>query len=225
MNLENMHQQLQKSFAAHANPQLAAQKQSYMKSTMPYWGLYRATITEIVKKELLSAPPSTNQEYRDTIDYIFSHATHREEWYAALIYAMKFKKYIVEENIDLYQNLIMQGQWWDIIDTVSSNLLGPALKHSPNIAKHTLRWIKDDNMWVRRSALLTQLMYKKNIDFALQEKLMLTVAHEKEFFIRKAIGWVLREYSKTDKVAVSNFIETHRDRLSNLSIREGSKYL
>lgn len=225
MNLQKIHEQLQISFAEKGSKSLALQKQAYMKSTMPYWGLYRDQLAEIVKKDLVSNAPQTNAEYRETIEYIFTHATHREEWYAALIYAMKFKKYIIEDNIDLYQQLIMQGQWWDIIDTIAPNLLGVALKGSPKLTTYTMQWIKDENMWVRRSAILTQLMYKKDMDFALLEKLILTVAHEKEFFIRKAIGWVLRGYSKTDKLAVRNFIETHRNKLSNLSIREGSKYI
>ena len=87
------------------------------------------------------------------------------------------------------------------------------------------KWITDENLWIRRSAILAHLKHKENMD---QEKLFsycIQCAHEKEFFIQKAIGWVLREYSKTQPEGVSNFIEENNELLSNLSIREGMKHI
>lgn len=217
--------ELQHKFSEHADQQIAKKQQAYMKSAMPFWGIPVPQVRRIVKECANKYAPENNAEYREMVNHIFMHATHREEWYAAMIIAQQFKKFIDEQNIDIYIGFIEKGQWWDIVDVVSSNLIGIALHQNKNLERHLQAWIKHENMWIRRTALLTQLMHKEKTNFALQENLILQVAHEKEFFIRKAIGWTLRQYSKTDPDAVRTFIAAHSTRLSSLSIKEGSKYI
>lgn len=224
----NAHQllsELQKAFVPLANQSKATQQQAYMKSSMPFYGIIKPEVDAITKALCKEFAPADNAEYQATIEYIFEHATHRELWYAALTYAFRFKKYIIVDNVDLFLNIIKKTQWWDIVDPVAADLVGKALSGSEQLNHYTMLWITDSNMWVRRTALLTQLKYKKQTDIALQETLIMQVAHEKEFFIRKAIGWTLRELSKTHKEAVQQYIATHGGKLSGLSVREASKYL
>ena len=214
---------LQAAFAKHADPERAQGQQAYMKSTMSFWGIRLPEVRKISNVIFKECIPADNNEYRQTVLYLFEHAQHRENWYAGMHYANKFKRFIVTENIDLYLDVIRLVQWWDIVDDFAARFVGGALKQVADIKPSLLAWIVDDNMWVRRTALLAQLKYKENTDADLLAQLILSVAHEKEFFIRKAIGWVLREYSYTNPEWVQLFIKKHEDVLSNLSVREGLK--
>ena len=212
---------LQEQFAQHADPHRAVQQQRYMKSTMPYWGVKKPIIDKICAHIFSSARPVDSAAYCATIEYIFTHAQKREEWYAAVIYARKFSDYITPAHVCVYIALILQGQWWDIVDEVAVHLVGKALRESPQMPDQVRSWITHENIWIQRTALLVQLTYKKQTDFVLLTELIMHVAHKKEFFIRKAIGWVLREYSKTNPVAVHAYITAHTHLLSPLSVREG----
>lgn len=200
-------------------------QQAYMKSAMPFFGLPKPAVDDIMKTVLKKYPPTHANEYQKTIQYFFDHATHREQWYAGLTYALRFKKYQTPEAVPLYLSLIKKTQWWDIVDVIAPNLIGKILQNSDELETHCLGWITHDCMWVRRAALLVQLRYKEKTNTELQKKLILSVAHEKEFFIRKAIGWSLRELSKTNSTWVQQFLSTHNHQLSPLSVREARKYM
>lgn len=215
--------QLQTIFAQYANPDRAAQQQAYMKSTMPYWGLPKAESDQLAKELFKTAKPKSNDEYHTHVRELIFQASHREEWYAGLLYAQMFKAYMVEENIPLYVDIIRHTQWWDMVDEISVHLIGKVLMDNSKLPEYLYAWIADENMWVRRTALLTQLKYKEKTNFVVLNALILKVAHEKEFFIRKAIGWALREYSSTNPEAVMAFIKEHEDKLVPLSIREGTR--
>ena len=150
---------------------------------------------------------------------------YREFHYTALCFAQKHRKILTPEILPTLETLIRNKSWWDTVDTIAPNLVGHLVKTYPALSKIMDRWIEDPYLWIRRAALLHQLRWKDETDkeklFSYCEKNL----HEKDFFIRKAIGWALREYSKTDPKAVEKFIKLHESRLSNLSIREGSKYL
>lgn len=217
--------ELHTAFALYENPHRAQQQQAYMKSSMPFWGIAKPHADSLGKKFFSHHPPSNNQEYRETIEYFFMQACHREEWYAGLTYAMMFKKHVTAENIDLYLWINRTCQWWDIVDTVSVHLIGKSLCKNSALSDYLTQWIQDENMWIRRTALITQLMYKSETDATLLAKLIEKTMHEKDFFIRKAIGWALRQYSKSNPIFVREFIHIYGNRLSNLSRKEGSKYL
>lgn len=216
-------EQLQGSFAHHANPQRAAEQQAYMKSRLPYWGLPKAESDRISKELCKKAPPKTNEEYRQTLSSLIYQATHREEWYAALLYAQLFKTYMTEENIPLYLDIIRFTQWWDMVDEISVHIVGKILQGNPALQSYLDTWITDENLWIRRTALLAQLKYKEKTDFALLSELIFAVAHEREFFITKAIGWALREYSYTAPEAVMAFVASHKEKLAPLSIRQATR--
>ncbi len=216
---------LREKLSAAGNPETALGQQIYMKSTMPYWGVKSPELKRICSSIFKNHPPENNEEYIGAILHIFHNAEKREEWYAAVNYALRFNKYISEVNIDVFLELVCISQWWDIVDSVSQNLIGISLINSTQLKKYLRMWINDDNMWVRRTALLAQLKYRENTNFDLLSELILTVCDEKEFFIRKAIGWALRQYSYTEPERVESFIRENENKLSNLSIREGMKVI
>ena len=184
--------ELRKEFSKQKHPKIATEQQRYMKSKMPFYGLQAPQLKKIYPPLFKKYAPTSNHKYRTTLLYIFKNAKHREEWYAGLAFANKYEEYIVEENLDLYVEIIRLTQWWDTIDNIAPKLIGTALADSNNLPIFLNEWIKDENLWIRRTALLTQLKYKERTDFKLLSKLIKQTWHEEEFFIRKAIGWALR---------------------------------
>ena len=221
--IQKFHSRLLSEFNALKDPIRAEGQQRYMKSQMPYFGIKTPEVKKITNQILKEFPIKSNKSYSDIIEYLFMNAKHREEWYVGSHIAIKYKTYIIEENLSLYLKIIKLTQWWDIIDAVATNLVGTAIKDSEKFKLYLCSWIDDENMWIRRTAILSQLKYKNETNEDLLYELILKCAHEKEFFIRKAIGWILREYSKSNPNSVKNFIFKNRKFLSNLSVREGGK--
>lgn len=213
------------ALAQRADAKRAAAQQAYMKSHMSYWGVSMPETNKIGAKIFKHHVPRDNDEYRTTLRAFFEQAERREEWYLGMLYARKFKRFIIPANIDLYRDIVTITQWWDVVDEVAAKLIGGALLLVADRDIVLKRYIKDGNLWIRRTALLAQLKYEEKTNPELLSELILMVAHEKEFFIRKAIGWVLREYSYTNPVWVTNFIQKHNAVLSGLSVREGLKAL
>lgn len=136
----------------------------------------------------------------------------------------KLAKKLRKEDIEWIEQLIVKKSWWDTVDGLAGWICGTYFTLYPGQVKPvTEKWIKSGNMWLQRSALLFQLKYKANTDTQLLAGYIERLADHKDFFIRKAIGWILREYSKTNKEWVREFINNHM--LSGLSVREASKYL
>ncbi|MBT7941222.1 MAG: DNA alkylation repair protein [Candidatus Marinimicrobia bacterium] len=208
-----------------ADPEKAKMQEAYMKNKMSFLGVAAADVKQVSTKLCKSYSPENNNEYRHLIYYVFNNAQYREEWYAVLRYCIRFNKFITIENIDLYMDMILKSQWWDIVDGIATNLMGPALLDHANIESLLMDWVKHHNMWVRRTSLLTQLKYKNCTDFNLLARIISLTMDEKEFFIRKAIGWALRQYSYTNPDAVLGLIKSSTYRLSNLSKRESLKGL
>ena len=121
--------------------------------------------------------------------------------------------------------LVRISHWWNIVDSVAQNLIGIALLDRPNLHSYLQNLIIDDNMWIRRTALLSQLKFEEKTDFELLTKLVLQVCDETEFFIWKIIEWALHQYSYTNPEAVENFIGKYKTRLSNLSKRGGLRVI
>lgn len=115
--------------------------------------------------------------------------------------------------------LISTKSWWDTVDAIAPKPVGKIAASYPEVIEETLDgWAVHENMWLRRAAILFQLKYKEKTDDALLYRYILKNADSKEFFIQKAIGWALREYSKTNPASVKEFIENHK--LAPLSVRE-----
>jgi 3-methyladenine DNA glycosylase AlkD len=146
----------------------------------------------------------------------------REYKYFAMELMVKMKKKAGHDAIHFYEGLLTRGSWWDTIDLIAPSLVGYHLRQFPEERQgYVDKWIHSGNMWLQRSSILFQLKYKKETDTRLLTDIILRLNYSKEFFIRKAIGWSLREYSKTDPAFVKKFVAEHE--LSGLSRREALK--
>ena len=207
------------------NSKDAIQMQRYLKTTMPFYGVKSPILNTIVNDVNNLHLISNQEEYNSVIMDIWN-LSHREEKYISIKLARKWKKYITLEALTVYEKMIREGQWWDFIDPISQGLIGILLmKNRFKMNKILDKWIKDENLWIRRSAILAHLKHKENTDYKKLFEYCLKCAHEKEFFIQKAIGWALREFSKTEPEIVYTFIQDNQQVLSNLSKREGMKYI
>ncbi|MCB9478221.1 MAG: DNA alkylation repair protein [Deltaproteobacteria bacterium] len=209
----------------HADPANAAPMAAYMKTTMPFYGVKapeRRAFEKRLKKEFA---PADREAYEAAIRALWRRP-HREEKYMAVAMASMFRQFHTPEVLPLCEKLIREGAWWDFVDEVAGNVVAPTQRRYRAEVRPVMdRWIEDDDMWIRRAAILSQLKLKADTDADQLADYCRRCLHEKEFFIRKAIGWALRDYSYTNPEFVRSFVETHRDRLSGLSIREALKAL
>jgi 3-methyladenine DNA glycosylase AlkD len=136
----------------------------------------------------------------------------------------KYKRQFDQKDINLLEHIITSKSWWDTIDFIASNLAGHYFKLFPDQRWPICeKWLLGDNIWLHRSALLFQLKYKTEVDTELLKHIIRRLLGSNEFFINKAIGWMLREYSKTNPDWVLGFVERHT--LHKLSRREALKWL
>jgi len=211
--------------AKRANPEKAAPMAAYMKTDMPFYGVQKPGRKEVFKGLRERFAPADAADYEASVLALWS-GSHREEKYLAIDFARAFKRFITPASLPLYERLVREGAWWDFVDPVASDLVGHVLlHHRPLVSPMMEQWIHDPDFWIRRTALISQLRHKAETNSEQLFRLCIERAHEKEFFIRKAIGWALREYSKTEPQAVEEFLSRNRDQLSGLSFREGMKVI
>lgn len=149
---------------------------------------------------------------------------HRECQYQACDYLLARAKYLAKKDLPRIRKLVMTKSWWDTVD-VLNKVCGQIFLKDNTISDTMTAWSLDENMWVRRCAIEFQLLLKDKTDTHVLAEILENNLGSDESFINKAIGWALRDYSKTNPAWVSAFIETHQEKMNNLSIREGSKYL
>ncbi|WP_237210093.1 DNA alkylation repair protein [Rothia nasimurium] len=215
---------LYETLVAAPNPVNAAPMAAYMRNQFPFLGIKTPQRRELIKPLLAEA----RTEAKTTgIDRTFVEACwqtpEREFQYAALDYLHALRRYLEPEDIDWLRELIEEKSWWDTVDRLDT-MVGEILWRNPNDAL-ILAWAQDANLWVRRVAIDHQRPRKAETNTALLEEIITLNFGSREFFINKAIGWSLREYSKTDLAWVADFIARHGTRMAPLSVREGSKRL
>ncbi|MBS4206225.1 DNA alkylation repair protein [Lederbergia citrea] len=210
-------------FSEHRNRENAIAMEKYMKGLFPFIGIRAPERRQISAKWLKSVGLIPNQNLRPFITDLWE-LPEREYQYIALDYLIKKKKHLVEADIDLLEYLIVTKSWWDTVDLIASHLVGSLfLKYPHFIKERGEKWLNSENMWLKRTMILFQLKYKDQTKEQLLFSYIERTSHINEFFIQKAIGWSLREYSKTNPDAVARFIENHD--LSNLATREGLKHI
>ncbi len=212
-------------FSAMADPRRASEMAAYMKTDMPFHGVPKPLRAPVYKEVKRRFKPGNAKEYREAILALWAQP-HREEKYAAIEYAMMHRPFITDAAMPTYRRLIVEGAWWDLVDHVACHLVGGVwLKEREKVMPTMDEWIDHTDMWLRRTAIIGQTRHKAETDEARLFDYCLRRAHEKEFFIRKAIGWALRQYSYTEPQAVRDFLTKHKTELSGLSFREGAKQL
>jgi 3-methyladenine DNA glycosylase AlkD len=213
---------------AVADPARAPGMQAYMKSSMSYLG-----VTSPVAKAALDAvwkahPLPDRRSWEATVRALWDTATHREERYAAVALTGQrdYVPYQDPQALDLYRHLITTGAWWDYVDEVASRRVGPILAAYPGEVGPMMRaWATDDDLWLRRTAVICQLGAKAGTDLDLLTTAIEANLDGRDFFIRKAIGWALRQHARTDPDWVRAYVAAHEDRISPLSRREALKHL
>ena len=208
-----------------ADPARAPAMAAYMKTAQPFFGVPTPARVAMLKQMGARFAPADQKSYARSVLALWK-LPHREEQYCAIAFARRYEQFITPASLPLYERMIREGAWWDFVDEIAANLVGAVYGNFRAQTRPIIeRWIDDEHMWIRRTAILSHLKHKHETDAAQLFKHCLKRAHESEFFIRKAIGWALREYSKTDPRAVRAFLTKNRKRLSNLSYTEGSKHL
>ena len=139
-------------------------------------------------------------------------------------YLKAMQSYLKDTDLSKLEQLIVTKSWWDMID-ILDRVVGSLVYDKPELEKIILEWSLSDNIWLRRVAIDHQLLRKEKTNVRLMEKILLNNLDQTEFFINKAIGWALRDYSKTNPEWVASFIEKNKERMADLSIKEASKYL
>ena len=148
----------------------------------------------------------------------------REYQYVAANYLKAMQSYLTKDDLPKLERLVVTKSWWDTVD-ILDRVVGSLVANHPELEEVILKWSLSDNIWLRRVAIDHQLLRKEKTNVQLMEKILVNNLDQTEFFINKAIGWALRDYSKTNPEWVARFIEQNKKRMSELSIREASKYL
>ncbi len=211
--------------AAQRDEENAKAMQAYAKSKLPFYGIKAKPQKENFRNVNKQYPIKSFEEYELVIRELWD-ASYREEWYAACMLAERYKKYIIMDALPLYRMMIETGAWWDLVDGIAAYLIGGLLeKNREEMTKILYQWIEDDHLWIRRSAILAQLKFKENTDWTMLREFCEKCLHEDTFWMRKAIGWSLRQYSKSNPDAVREFVDKHRENMATVTLKEAVKYI
>lgn len=206
-----------------ANPEKATGMEAYMRNQFRFLGIPTPQRKAAFKPFLTQLKAEAKNS---GIDYAFVNlcwqAQPREHIYNALDYLAATQKHLLPEDISWLRELAEQKTWWDSIDRLDRIIGNIVLRH-PEYNGLMIEWSEDENFWIRRIAIDHQNGRKEKTNTDLLSRIILNNLGSKEFFINKAIGWSLREYSKTNPQWVNHFIKKHREHMSPLSVREGLK--
>ncbi len=215
------------ALAQAGDPVRARGAQAYMKSAMPFHGVPVPQVRRIARAELAAHPLPDRQAWHDTVLELWDGATHREERYAALALVRSPRAVAFQDlaALSLYRHLVVTGAWWDLVDELA-HAVGAVLRAAgPPAAAVVREWSRDDDLWLRRAAVLCQLGAGAATDRELLADCLAPNLDDREFFIRKAIGWALRDLARADPAWVTAYVSAAGDRLSPLSRREATKHL
>lgn len=217
------HKGIIEKFESNRNKELAGPMAAYMKNHFPFLGIKSPLRKQLLKEHFAEYALPEPKQLFDEVWKLYN-LPEREYQYAAIALIEKMKKQLTPDDFPVLQLLIETRSWWDSVDSIAPHFVGQLVKMDRAYGdKVMLKWSRSDNMWINRSAILHQLKFKHQTD----PKLLFTIIKQhtdsKEFFIQKAIGWVLREYAKTNPDIVKEFVEGNS--LKPLSKREALKHL
>jgi len=205
----------------NGNAEQAVKMAAYMKNKFVFLGIPKPKLMEIIK-------PYIKEGKKHELDWKFVNMCwkkdYREAQYVAVEYLDSLTKLLTGDDLPNLKKLIVTRSWWETADSIDA-IVGEIILKNKKLEKEMLKWSTDENIWVRRVSIDFQLQYKEKTNQKLLEQIIVNNFGTDEFFINKAIGWSLREYSKTNKKWVKDFIAQYKDRLHKLSVKEASKYL
>ncbi len=207
----------------HRNEENALPMKKYMRNQFDFFGIKAAERRLLCNEYLKNNPLPERNELRKIVKELWK-IDERELQYFAIELLIKTKKQWTVEDVTLIEYLVTHKSWWDTVDFLAAIIAGAWFKKFPeHIKPVTEKWNTSENIWLQRTSILFQLKYKKETDLKLLSKYIKRLSSSKEFFIQKAIGWILREYSKTDPDFVLKFVAT--EKLMPLSKREALKVI
>ena len=209
-------------FEENRNELLAESMSKYMQDKFRFLGIRGATRTEIYKKYFPDARKTKIIDW----DFVEScwNKEEREFQYVVVYYLKAMQKFLKREDISRLKYLIVTKSWWDTVDLLAK-VIGSLVIRIEGYDQIMLEWSKDSNIWLKRVAILYQLSLKDKVDKQVLDRILENNLGDNEFFINKAVGWALRDYSKYNPEWVREFIKKNKDNMANLSIREASKYI
>ena len=217
---------VREELARVADPVKAPAMQAYMKSAMPYLGVSTVPRRAALKSVFAGIDWPDSAAWQADVLALWRGATHREERYAAIeLAAVKAaRRFQRIDALPMYEEMIVTGAWWDYVDEIAGHRLWALLQNDRAAMRDTmLAWSIDMDMWKRRSSILCQLLAKNETDLDLLYACIEPSIGSTEFFLRKAIGWALRQYAWTDPDEIARYVAVNEGRLSGLSKREALK--
>lgn len=221
--MKNFIDQLTIEFERKANPKIAAGQKAYMKNQFEFYGITAPARREIQKPFLVKQYLPPKKDLEKLVRKLWKMPQREYQMFGQEL-AGKYVKDFQKADIETLEYMITHKSWWDTVDFIAVRLMGEYFKLYPELRKkYVKKWLASKHMWLQRSALLFQLNYKKNLDTDLLASMIKPLLGSKEFFINKAIGWVLRHYSRTNPIWVIDFVS--RTDLHSLSRREALRLL
>ena len=210
-------------FEKHINIKVALEQKVYMRNKFEFYGL-KATERREIQKPFFIKQYLPNKSELNKIVKTLWEKPQRDYQYFSQELAFKYVKQLEQKDIKLYEYMVTHKSWWDTVDFIAAKLMGEYFKIFPEQKdKYVQKWLKSNNIWLQRSALIFQLKYKKDLDTELLSSTINALLGSNEFFINKAIGWILREFSKTNPKWVLEFV--NKTALNTLSKREALRII
>ena len=214
--------EIKKIFESKEDKENAIAMSKYMRNMFEFYGLPTPKRKEIYNDFIKSEKKTKVIEWK-FLDKFYED-NHREFQYLVYDYLLAMKQYVIYEDISKIENYIINKSWWDTIDFLCK-VIGDVGLRDLRVKELMINWSNSENIWKKRTAIEHQLCLKNKTDTKLLEQIIINSLGSDEFFINKAIGWALRDYSKTDPKWVKDFINKYNDKMDSLSIKEASKYI
>lgn len=217
---------VRKALTAVADPAKAPQMQAYMKSETPYHGVAAPVLKATLRELFADYAPADAEAWRADVLDLWRNAKFREERYTAIALTghRAARTFQTLDALPMYEEMIVGGAWWDYVDNLADSRVGGLLLVYPKEMKKTmLAWSKSSDMWKRRVSIICQLKRRSETDLELLYACIEPSIDSKEFFLRKAIGWALRQLAWTNPDEVIRYVKENEARLSGLSRREALK--
>jgi 3-methyladenine DNA glycosylase AlkD len=216
---------IREALRSAADPAKAPEMQRYMKSEMPFLGVQKPSRTATTRAVFKAYPLTSRDSWIATALELWREATHREERYAALDLMRRHPEWQRPDLLPLYDEFVVTGAWWDYVDDIASHHIGHLLRAYPADVTPVMRsWTTNPDRWRRRTSVICQLASKDATDLSLLRDAIEANVDDPDFFLRKGIGWALRQHARTAPDWVREFVTTHPG-LSPLSRREALKHL
>ena len=224
LSIADYYQMMVTLLEENGNPKVAAAQKQYMRNKFEFYGLKSPERRLIQKAILVEYGMPSIEQLPNLLDLLWQNPHRDLQLYGIDLIERSIKK-VERDFIDVLEKLILTKSWWDTVDMLAGKLAAQHFKRFPELVPaYPNKWMASENIWLQRSAIIFQLKYRKTTDTKLLFNYILQLKDSEEFFIQKAAGWALREYSKTDWELIHDFLEEHPD-LAPLTRREGLKWM